>query len=253
MSQLDLWTVVGRAKAEEAFAERLFRNFQQALSEEGYQLTSAETTAAEQALSQQNGSIAQPVMDQITAQSQVMVDRIKFESDLTKERMTQQVARMNDLGKYTVQILKDTLGNAARTYKMINFMNVVMFTVGIGLFLFAAGFAVYSTAKAYSLVFAGLGTVSFIAMFMIGPIERSQDALSNLVQVEISFMNYFEQITFWETFALTPRGNPPAPDLANIEKASEMLQARANETVKMLQQYVETHPREARRATLGSQ
>jgi hypothetical protein len=53
-------------------------------------------------------------------------------------------------------------------------------------------------------------------------------------------MNYFEQITFWENYALAPKGNPPAPDPANIREASEQLQRRSQETIALLQNYVET-------------
>jgi hypothetical protein len=119
-------------------------------------------------------------------------------------------------------------------------MNVIMFAVGIGLFLFAAFYAVFSNEKIYSLVFGGLGTVTFISLFILTPMEKSQNALSNLVQVEISFMNYFEQITLWENFALTPQGNPPAISPANLDKASEMLQKRSMETIELLQKYIET-------------
>jgi len=74
---------------------------------------------------------------------------------------------------------------------------------GIGLFLFAAFYGALSSQKIYSLVFGGLGTVTFISIFILTPMEKSQNALSNLVQVEISFMNHFEQMSLWETFAMT--------------------------------------------------
>jgi hypothetical protein len=89
---------------------------------------------------------------------------------------------------------------------------------------------------------AGLGAVNFVALFLFGPIERTQNGLSNLVQVEIAFMNYFEQITFWETFALTPTGIPPGPNLANIREGSTELQRRSEETMALLQTYVENTP-----------
>jgi hypothetical protein len=44
-------------------------------------------------------------------------------------------------------------------------------------------------------------------------------------------MNYFEQITFWEAFAVAPEGNSPALSPANIDKASEMLRKRSMETI----------------------
>jgi len=102
--------------------------------------------------------------------------------------------------------------------------------------------AILKDRTAYSLMLAGLGAANFIALFLLGPIEKTQNALSNLVQVEISFMNYFEQIMFWEGYALLPKGFPPAPDPANIEKASLSLQQRSQETIELLQTYVESSP-----------
>ena len=37
----------------------------------------------------------------------------------------------------------------------------------------------------------------FISIFILTPMEKSQNALSNLVRVEISFMNYFEQMSLF--------------------------------------------------------
>ena len=229
MSERDLWTVIGRARADGDFGGRLFQNFRQALADEHYELDDGQIESAKRVLS--GGPPGPP--------PQMLLERFAFENKMAQERMANQVERVNDLGMYTVQILKDTLTNAARTYKIITRMNEVMFVVGIAMFVFAAFYAAFSQQKIYSLVFGGLGTVSFITLFLLGPIEKSQNALSNLVQIEISFMNYFEQITFWETFALMPQGNPPVPSPANIEKASEMLQLRSREIIDTIQKYVE--------------
>jgi hypothetical protein len=238
MSQQELWIVVGRAKVDPEFNGRLFRNFRQELAEQNYRLNDNEIEIAQQVLSDNSPSSMPPAMSESFA----------FENKLKQERMSKQVERLNELSMYTVKILKDTLGNAAGTYKIIIRMNVVMFVVGIGLFLFAAFYAVFSKEKIYSLIFGGLGTVSFITLFLLGSIEKSQSALSNLVQVEISFMNYFEQISFWESFALMPKGNPPVLNEANIEKASEMLQLRSREIIDMLQKYVEVKDNSQRSA-----
>lgn len=235
MSQQDLWVVIGRAKTDDDFGSRLFRDFHQAIVSEGYQLDEDEIAAAKRLLSESH-PMPPP---------QAMFQRFAFESELAQKRMTSQVERMNDLGTYTVKILKDTLDNAAHTFKTITWMNVAMFVTGIGLYIFAAFYAAFSDEKAYSLLFGGLGTASFIALFLLGPIEKSQNALSNLVQVEISFMNYFEQIAFWENYAIAPQGEPPMPNPANIEKASDMLQKRSKETIDLLQKYVETRQKAA--------
>lgn len=226
MSTEDLWAVIGRSRVDLSFGGQLHSDFERAIKEAGYDLTPEEIRMAKEAIS------AVPTMPSTP-------DLIQFQQEKMKERLSSQVKRINELGEYTVQILKETLNNAAKAYVTITRMNYVMFFTGIGLFIFAALYGAYFQEIIYSLVFGGLGAASFIALFLVGPIEKTQIALSNLVQVEVAFMNFFEQISFWENFALTPTGNPPAPNPANLEKASQALQDRTKETIALLQKYVE--------------
>lgn len=168
-----------------------------------------------------------------------LVADLDFQRDQELSRLKANVERANELGAYTVTILKTTLDNAAKTYKRITLMNSLMFSLGFGLFLLAAVYGVLADEKVYSLAFAGMGAATFVALFLTGPIEKTQVALSNLVQVEISFMNFFEQITIWETYALAPVGDPPVLDPDKIETASASLQQRSTETVALLQKHVE--------------
>jgi hypothetical protein len=122
-------------------------------------------------------------------------------------------------------------------------MCVAMFAVGLALFLSSSVYgAFFADEKVYPLVFSGLGAATFVAIFITGAIGKTQNALSNLVQVEVAFMNFFEQITLWEAYAFAAQGMPgmpPRPNPANIEKSSQELQKRATETMALLQQYVE--------------
>jgi hypothetical protein len=127
-------------------------------------------------------------------------------------------------------------------------MCVVMFGVGILLFVGGAIDGLFfAHKKIYPLAFAGLGATTFVGLFLTGSIERVQGALSNLVQVEIAFMNFYEQITLWDNYAGTPEGNPPRPVPAKFEKSSEEVQERAAQTMELLEQYTET-PRARRQS-----
>ena len=42
MSSHDLWTVIGRAKSDLGFRDRLFPHFNQTVKDEGYELSDAE-------------------------------------------------------------------------------------------------------------------------------------------------------------------------------------------------------------------
>lgn len=167
-------------------------------------------------------------------------EEIRFHQRMVREQLNAQLERGKELGVYTVQILKDTLNTARQTYRVIKWMAIAMFTTGLMLFIAAAVVSLLTDDAKDALVFGGLGTATFVALFLTGPIERSQNALSNLVQAEILFMNFFEQITFWENFAFTQEGTPPVPNKTNIEKASNALQERTSQTSQLLRKYVET-------------
>ncbi|HEX7630701.1 MAG TPA: hypothetical protein VF388_01105 [Lacunisphaera sp.] len=233
MSREHLWSALGRGRLDLEFSGRLLLDPPRALQEAGYDLTPAEIEMLRQALAVPP---APPVGPGSTLPA---AEDIEFQRAKMRERINAQVERINDLGRYTVNILKDTLDNARSAYHRISLMNAIMFFTGIALFLCAAAYGAFFKDTHYTLVLAGLGAANFVALFVLGPIERTQTALSNLVQVEIAFMNYFEQITFWENYALAPKGNPPAPDPANIREASEQLQRRSQETIALLQNYVE--------------
>jgi hypothetical protein len=142
--------------------------------------------------------------------------------------------------EYTLSIFKTTLGHAAKTYRRITWMNYLMFLVGLGLFVTAAVYGVLAeNEKAYAFLFAGLGAATFVALFLTGPIEKTQTALADLVQAEVGFMNYFEQITLWDTYALQPQAGSPVPEAGNIESASAALQERTAETLELFQKYLE--------------
>lgn len=248
MSTTDLWTVIGRAKSDPDFQARLFPHFEQTIQQEGYKLSESEIAQAKQALNDMPPLMSPaapmplpfpPPMPLIP--EKMILERFEIETQIGKQRIEQQLKRNIDLGEFTVDILKKTIHSASATFKTVTWMNTIMFSVGIGLFVFAAFYAAFSHEKIYSLIFGGLGAATFVSLFILRPTEQSQNALSNLVQVEISFMNFFEQITLWEGYALTPQGNPPLPNPANIERASEMLQKRAAETINVLQKYVEIH------------
>jgi hypothetical protein len=165
---------------------------------------------------------------------------LAFKLDMDKRVLAANATRAIDLNEYTLSIFKTTLGHAAKTYKRITWMNYLMFLVGLGLFVTAAAYGVLAkTDKAYAFLFAGLGAATFITLFLTGPIEKTQTALSNLVQAEVGFMNYFEQITLWETYALRPQADSPLPDSGNIKTASANLQLRTSETLDLFQKYLE--------------
>jgi hypothetical protein len=147
-------------------------------------------------------------------------------------------ALRRSLSEKSIDVVKKTFDRAGATFASITWMNRIMFGVGIGLFLYAAYLATSTHAQVYSLLFGGLGAANFVALFMLNPIDRTQKALANLVQVQVVFMTYFDQISWWEAFEQTAASTMP-PDLSKIERASAGLQQRTLETLELLQRFVE--------------
>ncbi len=171
---------------------------------------------------------------------------------MVKEYWEEQYKNMRTMGELrralsekSIEVVKKTFDRAGSTFSSITWMNRIMFALGIGLFLYAAVLAASSHAPVYPLIFAGLGAANFVAMFMLKPIESTQKALANLVQVQVAFMTYFDQISWWENFAQMGVSTMP-PDLSKIEQASAGLQQRTLETLELLQRFVEEAKQPAR-------
>lgn len=152
-----------------------------------------------------------------------------------------QAERFIRMGDETAQVLKTTFDNATRSYKAITYMCIAMFSVGLSIFTISSVYGIFFTDnRGWALAFSGMGAGTFIAVFVTGAIRKTQTALSNLVQVDIAFMNFFEQITLWDNYAGLPEGDPPRPDPTKFEQASKTLQARSAETMELVQKFTET-------------
>ena len=238
MSSEDLWKVVGRARFDLDFGGKLRQDFAGTVREAGYRLSPDE-------LSDAGVAVDRLVLDPGTGNLPLQMETVPL-SPAEQEKMRalrmEQFERMGAFTDYMLATVKKTFAYASLTYRSIAWMNWLTFLVGIGLFVFSAVYALYAEAKVYSVLFAGLGVSSFVSSFVLRPPEQTQNALSHLVQTEIAFMNYFDQQVFWEGYANIPRGTPPAPDPANIEKASAALMERARQTMDMLKRYVAEEP-----------
>jgi len=228
VSTEDLWKVVGRARFDLAFGGKLKQDFAGTVHEAGYDLSSSELADA-------NVAVDHLLLDPTTLPPQMALD--KAAQAKMMKHWSEQRARFTD---FMYQTIKNTFRYASLTYKSVTWMNWLTFGMGIALFAFTAIYALFAEQKVYSVLFAGLGVSSFVTSFVLSPPGKTQKALSDLVQTEVAFMNFFDQLSFWETYANTIdanplSGKPPSYNLANIEKASFELMERARETVELLQ------------------
>lgn len=221
MTSEDMYAVIGRSRADIDFGSRLLGDFENTVKSAGYNLTGNEITIAKQSMPSAMTLPQGPMSDE-------------FQKQLA-QKTTSAFADLN------ISIHRNTFENAATTYKRVSLMSYIMFGTGIGLFIFAAIYGAFSQQLTYTFVFAGLGAVNFIALFILKPMDKSQEALSNLIQAEIAFMNHSNQLGLWNMYA-SPKGFPPQTDPASIREASEQLQKRTAETMELLQTYLEIPP-----------
>jgi hypothetical protein len=235
MSERDLNAVINRIGTDTQFVGQLMKDFPAALEKNGYVLDDAEIAQARATfdnsgspLGSQHPNLLIPPIFPATPPNTPVDPDVK--------------SRQNQMGDFTLSLLKGTLNNAKLTYQLITLMNAIMFSMGVGLFLFAAIYGALSRNLTFTAAFAGLGAASFVALFMLGPIDKTQDALSNLIQAEVAFMNYFDQMCFLEACAQCPAPGTNVPCVPNIERASALLQQRTQETLDLLQTYLENRP-----------
>jgi hypothetical protein len=224
MAKEDLYAVIGRSRVDLEFGGRLAGNFEQAVKEAGYTLTAEEAELARQTLHAAAGM--PPVMAPNNNNNNMQQQQIAMKT-------------ANAFADLNIDIHRGTFENASNTYKRISRMSEIMFVTGIGLFIFAALYGAFEQQLTYTFVFAGIGAANFIALFILRPMDKSQEALSNLLQAEIAFMNHSNQLSMWGAYAYMPRGFPPLPDPANIKTASQETQRLTAETMELLQTYLE--------------
>lgn len=224
--------VIGRASTDPAFAGELMADVDGALVRAGYALGPPDVAFVKSWLA--SGSM--PALQARLGAANL-------------EQMLAQMKRARDLQTETLELFSGTLGSAKQTYRGVTWMTQILFGTGIALFAIAALWGLLADEKVYSLVFGGLGGAAFAAIFITGPIDKAQTALSNLIQSEVAFMNYYEQITMWENFVISgasvPGAQPGLPgtpgqlDAQRLEEASSKLQKRTEETMALLQKYLE--------------
>jgi hypothetical protein len=143
-----------------------------------------------------------------------------------------------NLQKTADKALSDAINRAKETQCWILESNKIMFYFGIFLLLTAVFVAIFTEKESYSILFGGIGFLQIVSSFFVGSMERSQKAISDLIQVEVAYLNYFEQVALWENYASTINDSNKI-DKSNIEKAADKIHSCAKDTLDMLQNKIE--------------
>jgi hypothetical protein len=126
------------------------------------------------------------------------------------------------------------LKKAQKTYEVLTWMNICLFGFGLALFAVAAISGLVRREVQMPIVFGSLGATNFIIMFVMSPLKKSQQALSNLAQVNIAVLTFVEQMLWWESYVANHQDE--------TEKVSQLSYERALSIVELLQRYVENDP-----------
>lgn len=136
--------------------------------------------------------------------------------------------------------ITDAINRAKQTQKCILGLNIAMFIFGAALICVAIVVSYSENNSAYSYLFGGVGFLQMVSSFFVGSMERSQKAISDLVQVEIAYLDFFEQVTIWEQYA-SILDEENRIDKSNIEKAAEKIQENSKEILELLQKKLENN------------
>jgi len=144
--------------------------------------------------------------------------------------------------------LADAINRAKSTQQWILYLNIAMFVFGVILIGVAVYVSYSEKNSAYSILFGGVGFLQIVASFFVGSFQRAQKAVSDLVQIEIAYLNYFEQVSLWEIYASVIDENY-CIDESKVEKAARQIQICSKETIRLLQKNIEE--KEAEKKSLG--
>ncbi|MFA5332171.1 MAG: hypothetical protein WC342_07310 [Methanoregula sp.] len=156
-----------------------------------------------------------------------------------KKILDSQIAASNDLQNLALRELKSAIRKAKITQTVILVLNVIMFFFGLILISVAVYGGFTGMSDVYALLFGGVGFADIVASFFVGAMQRSQNSVSDLVQVEIAFLNYFEQVRLWEQYA-SVRDDQGKIQKENLAKAAEKIQESTAQSLELLQKYIES-------------
>jgi len=141
--------------------------------------------------------------------------------------------------------IHEAIERVKTTQERILLLNTIMFGFGIVLIFIAVsvgigGLTGYITKDTtfYIILFAILGFTHIFASFFIGAIQRSNNAVSDIAQVEIAYRSYLKEVTLWDQYISTS-SNASSVNRTDIEKAAGKIQEHTKETLEHLQKISE--------------
>jgi hypothetical protein len=220
LARQDLEALIEAARSDPVFLRKCTFNFEQTLAEENYNLSEDEINIAKQEIDKLSS------MKYREAVTDNQPKGVSIENILLAKQTQDRVI------KITLDTLENATGDARIAFKNLRFLSNLTFGVGLSLFVLAAISGLILQRETFSLVFGGLGTTMIIAVFVTKPKEEIQTALSNLLQAETIFLDFYDQLHFWAPYASNGT-------LEERKQASKALDEAATFALQSLQYYIE--------------
>ena len=93
-------------------------------------------------------------------------------------------------------MFKETLGAFMHPYNLTIWMYVVIFVVGIGLFVTAVILGLRGNQSVTAIVFGGLSVASFLAFFIRQPVEALEENLECISWLGVAFNTYWTKLMY---------------------------------------------------------
>ena len=152
--------------------------------------------------------------------------------DTIPQNHENRIRRGEEVQDFAFDLFKKSVASARKTFDRVSYMSYIIFGVGISLFTVSAVTGLMQGKEAFSIAFGTFGVASFVSFFIFSPSKDVQSALSNLIQIEIIFMSFWNQIHFW--------ARPGASSDPNEkDQASAKLQDLTRNLVTMLEENIE--------------
>ncbi|VFJ12929.1 hypothetical protein [Candidatus Nitrosocosmicus franklandus] len=158
------------------------------------------------------------------------------ELNFNKQELGKNESDKVSVNDYIFSIFQQTVEDSRKFFKKIFYLSYGVFAIGIimfiisflsGLGLFGSGLGVSST-----IIFGVLGVITLSIYFIYNPSQKAQLGISNILKVEMIFMNFWDQLNFWR-----PYGN--SSDDEKKKEASNQMHITARTSIEFLQQYLD--------------
>jgi hypothetical protein len=152
--------------------------------------------------------------------------------DIIPQNHDNRIRMGDEVQDFAFDLFKKSVASARKTFDRVSYMSYIIFGVGISLFTVSAITGLMQGKEAFSIAFGAFGVVSFVSFFIFSPSKNVQSALANLIQIEIIFMSFWNQIHFWARPGASSDPNEKA-------QASAKLQELTRDVVTMLEENIE--------------